>query len=87
MKELKKFIKGVKKVISKPTSTQKKKYRINPKLSDKERKAIGIEYKNGGGTSKLKTEEKVSIHALMEKYKASYGAIWNIIHKANPIKK
>lgn len=64
-----------------------KKYKVNPKLTKDQRKAIRLEYKNGGGTSKYQTETKVSIHALMKKYKASYGTIWNIIHKADLKKK
>jgi len=64
-----------------------KKYKVNPKLTKDQRKAIRIEYKNGGGASKLQTDKKVSIHSLMKKYKASYGTIWNIIHKLDLIKK
>ena len=84
MKELKRFIKKVKKAIKKATPLpyeKRGKYLINHKLTDSQKKSIRIEYKKGGGNSKFKTEEKVSIHSLMKKYRASYGTIWNIVNK------
>jgi len=82
MKELKRFIKKAVKKTTPLPKEKKGKYLINPKLTDAQRRLIRLEYKLGGGNSKFQTEEKVSIHSLMKKYKASYGTIWNIVNKA-----